>query len=367
MIRVLQVYPQLNNAGTEMVIMNLYKNIDKNRVQFDFLVEEPGELDHIIRDMGGKIYYIKKANKRNYFKAIIDFFNLHKEYKVVHAHTHRNMGVVLKAAKLAGIRIRIAHSHNSRTDVPKFFTVYKRITSKIVEDNATDFFACSLNAAKWLFPAKYKKARIINNAIDLEGFSYNFEERRKLRNELGIGDNDKVVCHVGRFAKQKNHSFLIEIANYLLSKTDEIKLVLVGDGPLFDQNKGKVKSLGIEDSVIFLGSRVDVNHIMSASDLFLLPSYHEGLGIVLIEAQANGLSCIASEAVPPEADLGLELFTSKLLSDGVVSWANSISIQLNKVTDRNELSNKALNSNYDIKKVAKMVQDFYEKEDVDVK
>ena len=361
MIRVLQVYPQLNNAGTEMVIMNLYKNIEKNKVQFDFLVEKKGELDDIIRNMGGRIYYLKSPNKKLYYKALNSFFHEHKEYSIVHTHTHRNMGYVLKAAKKNGVTIRIAHSHNARVNLPKIVYLYKKITSRIIEKNATDFFACSSIAAKWLFPHKYSQAKIVYNAIELEKFYFQTSSRQKIRDELGLNENHKLICHVGRFAKQKNHNKIIDIANELLKNHDDTFFALVGEGPLLVEIKDKAKRLNIEDKIFFLGNRTDVNSIMSASDLFLFPSLHEGLGIVLIEAQTSGLDCITSEMVPSEADLKLGLFTKKKLSDNVLEWVNTINGKLIKKNNRNNFSKRAILSNYDISKVATKVQKFYEK------
>lgn len=360
MIRVLQVYPQLNNAGTEMVIMNLYKHIDRSKIQFDFLVEEKGELDDIIRKMGGIIYYLKNSNKNSYYKSLNSFFHVHREYSIVHTHTHKSMGYVLKAAKRNGVTIRIAHSHTARLGLPKAITFYKKFTSKIIEENATDFFACSSIAAKWLFPRKYKQAKIIYNAIELEKFYFKDQSRQTVRNQLGLNNNQKLICHVGRFAQEKNHSKIINIASELLKIRDDTFFVFVGDGPLHNDIKKKAKELEVEEKMFFLGSRTDVYSILSASDLFIFPSLREGLGISLIEAQANGLYCVASEKVPNEADLKLGLFMKKSTSDSALEWASSINDKLNEEVIRNKVSEKSNIENYDISIIANKVQNFYE-------
>jgi hypothetical protein len=172
----------MNNAGTEMVIMNLYRNINKNKVQFDFLVQKSGELDNDIQNMGGRVFYLPVENKRIYTHKLAIFFAEHKEYNIIHTHTHSEMGLVLKIASEAGIRIRIAHSHNARTDLLSIFSLYKRISSRKIEKYATNFFACSSNAAKWLYPTKYKQCQIVYNGIDISKFKYSVEKRKKSGN-----------------------------------------------------------------------------------------------------------------------------------------------------------------------------------------
>ncbi|KMO87670.1 hypothetical protein AB840_01900 [Megasphaera cerevisiae DSM 20462] len=359
MIRVLQVYPQLNNAGTEMVIFNLYKNIDRNKIQFDFLVEKPGELDSVVKSMDGKIFYINELEKKQYLERLVEFFYSHKEYNIVHTHTHQRMGEVLQAASIAGVKTRIAHSHNSRTDLPRIFSLYKRITSRRIEKYATDLFACSVDAAKWLYPCKYKQCKIIHNSIELQKFSYNQMKRNTMRLNLSIKPNVPVICHIGRFARQKNHKFLIDVAHQLVSKCSLVKFILVGVGPLQDNIRNRTKEYGIADNIFFLENRSDVSDILAASDIFVFPSLYEGLGIVLIEAQASGLRCVVSDKIPSEADLGLNLIKRKSLSDGASLWADTILQELSMQNNREFLSNSALLSDYDIRKTTKLIEQFY--------
>ena len=354
MKKILQVYPQMNNAGTEMVIMNLFRNIDRSKVSFDFLVQKPGSIDDIIKSLGGNIYYIPNRSKWSYHKELINFFTEHKEYDVIHTHTHAEMGLVLKAAKQVGIKHRIAHSHNSREDLPSIFKLYKRITGIEIEYNANHFFACSELAAKWLFPSKWKQCKILENAIELERFSFDNETRARMRKCFGFTVDDKVVCHVGRFAEQKNHKRIIEILNKMIDADNSIKALLVGTGPILDEMVEKSKS----DNIKFLGNRNDVPDILCAGDVFLFPSLHEGLGIVLIEAQASGLMCIASNAVPPEADIGNGLLIRLSLKDDNVVWIENIKKGFSQ-SDRLELSQMALKSRYNIKKIGKHIEEFY--------
>lgn len=355
MVRILHVYPQLNNAGTEMVIMNLYRNINRDKVQFDFLVQKKGELDDIVRSLGAKIYYIEKS--RQYSKLLCVFYREHPEYKVIHTHTHKEMGIVLKMAAKVGVPYRIAHSHNYRGDVPKFMKYYKMISGWNIEKYATNFCACSQEAAKWLFPRKFKQCKVWKNAIELERFIYNENVRREYRKQLDIPQDAKVICHVGRFTEQKNHRRIISLLNQLMKKDTNIYALLVGVGPLMDE----IKSMEDCERILFLGNRTDVPEILNAADLFLFPSLYEGLGIVAIEAQASGIQCIASTNVPKEANLGTGRFEQIALHEDDNVWLRTIEEELRVARNKNRLdmSKKSLETSYNIKTVASMVEEFY--------
>lgn len=354
-MRVLQVYPQLNNAGTEMVIMNLYRNIDRNKVQFDFLVQEMGELDPIVKKMGAQIYQIPCDKK--YKENLKKFFEKHKEYDVVHTHMHKAMGSVLKEAANAGVPCRIAHSHNARTDLPNFIKFYKMITGYKIEKYATHFLACSEEAAQWLFPRKHKMSVVWKNAIEMERFVFSEEIRKKIREELGIPATANVICHVGRFAEQKNHKRIISILNDIMNSDQNIYAVLVGVGPLLDE----IKQMAQTSKIKFLGNRTDVPDILCAADLFLFPSLYEGLGIVAIEAQTSGLYCIASTNVPESADLGTGCFQRINLSEDNKKWEEAIQTYLKKVgiEERRKKALSALETEYNIEVIAKKVEKFY--------
>lgn len=360
MVRVLQVYPQINNAGTERVIFNLYENIDRVLVQFDFLVERPGELDDKIRAMGGTIHYMYKEKKNDYYTELVAFFNKHPEYRVVHTHTHGRMGIVLKAAQKCGVPCRIAHSHNARNDLSKGAKFIKGLTSIPMENAATHFFACSSNAARWLFPHKIEECKVLYNGIQLESFLFNREKRMELRSELAIAKNDFVMIHVGRFAKEKNHEYLVKILEeYQKFDSSDWRILLVGEGPLEQVIKEQVKKAGLSNHVCFLGSRRDVNDLYSAADMLVFPSLHEGLGIVVIEAQASDIPCIVSDAVPAEADLKLNQITTLSLRNPPKQWAEAILGHKEDAPTRGQKNEAILNSQYNIKKIAAQMQQFY--------
>ena len=355
MTKVLHVYPEMRSAGTEMVIMNLYRNIDRERVQFDFLVMKEGESDDKFRSLGATIHYLPKTKK--YERDLVSFFKDHPEYRIVHTHTHKEMGTVLKAAKRAGVPCRIAHSHNSRADLPGVMRIYKMITGWDIESSATHFLACSREAAEWLFPRKNKKAFVWNNAIDLDAFRFDGAERVKYREMLGIPENAKVIAHVGRFADQKNHVFLVKLLNELCERDESVYALLVGDGPLFEEIKSRVRS----DRIMLLGQRSDVPELLCASDLFLFPSNYEGLGIVAVEAQASGLFCLASVGVPAAADVGIGLFERMSLDESKDTWIAKTEelLATAKPGARADYSDRAFGTDYNIHKIAKMAEDFY--------
>lgn len=337
-IRVLQVVTIMNRGGLETMLMNYYRKLDRSKIQFDFIVhrEERGDYDDEIEALGGKIFRmcpIKPGNYRKYFKELDKFFLEHKEYNVVHSHINENSGFVLRAAKKYNIPCRIAHSHVSGLgfDYKYIFRQYARI---ILRNKPTHLFACSKEAGKWLFGEEKinTQVSILNNAINLEDFNYNEETRDKLREELGIQDK-LVIGHVGRFSPSKNHEFLIDIFNEVYKSNSESVLLLVGTGKVEEEIKNKVKNYNLQDSVVFLGLRSDINKLMNAMDIFVFPSKFEALPVVLIEAQSVGLKCIASTGVPEEVNISNTVDFISLNQDAK-HWASRI-IYCNKTHKNN--------------------------------
>ena len=303
-IRILQVVPKMFAAGIETFIMNMYRNIDKSKVQFDFLVHSKSRefFDDEIEKMGGKIFRLTYKDDKNIIKYIKDlkhFFKDHPEYKIVHGEMQSMMPLYLRIAKRNGVPIRIAHSHNSNYEKSlKGFILH--LFSRFSKKYANVQFACSQNSSKYLFG--HQDAEIIHNAINLEKFSYNEEVRNQIRNELGI-ENNLVIGHVGRFDYQKNHEFLIDIFNEVNKKNSNAVLLLIGKGKLESKIKSKVESYGLSENVKFLGVRKDVNKLYQAMDCFVLPSHYEGLPFVGIEAQITGLKCFFSDAITKETQI----------------------------------------------------------------
>ena len=302
-IRVLQVVTYMGRGGLETMLMNYYRNIDRNKVQFDFLThrDERWDYDDEIESLGGKIYHLPKLNpfSKNYLNVLDEFFKEHKEYQIVHCHQDCLSGVVLKVAKKNGVRFTIAHAHSASQDKNlKYFI--KVLSKKNIKKYSDKMFACGDEAGRWMFETD--NFEVLNNAIDTDLYTYNKEKADKVKKEFGI-EKKFVVGHVGRFNYPKNHKFIIDVFNEIQKVKEDSVLMLVGDGDLRHEIEQKVRDLGLSDKVIFTGVRSDVNDLMQGMDVFLFPSLYEGLGIVLIEAQAAGLPCILSDTISKEAKL----------------------------------------------------------------
>ena len=360
-IRVLQVVTIMNRGGLETMLMNYYRKLDKSKIQFDFMTNrfERGHYDDEIEDLGGKIYRlspIKPGKYNKYFKELDNFFNEHKEYKVVHSHINENSGFVLKAAKKAGIECRIAHSHLSdlKLDYKYPFRVYAR---RNLKGNVSDYFACSMRAGEWLFGKDISnsgKVTVLNNAVDTEKFRFNEEVRNNIRRKLDI-EGKKVIGHVGRFNPQKNHEFLIDVFNEIYKKDKNTVLLLIGDGYLKVKIEEKVKKLGLDNSIKFLGVREDIPELMQAMDLFLFPSQFEGLAVVMVEAQAAGLKVITSTGVTAESNI-TENVEFVDLNKGAEYWANVV---LNSNFKKKDNINLMIKKGYDSTNNVKWLSDFY--------
>lgn len=305
-IRILQVLGGMNQGGTENFLMNLYRNIDRKKIQFDFLVNRKGNFDKEIEKLGGRIYYIpalQKIGQVAYVKKLDNFLKQHTEYKIIHSHLNQVTGLILERAKKFNIPVRIAHSHNSGFPKNIIKRIYKNYLGSKILDNATLLLGCSDKANKWLYKDQSNKALIINNGVEIYKFKYNDEKRKKIRKELNIKENEIVIGHVGRFSSQKNHKFLIKIFKKYSEKNENARLLLVGDGKLKKQIEKMIKKYDIDQKVIMTGNRNDISQIYQAIDLFVFPSLYEGLPLVLIEAQISGLSILASSTITNMVDV----------------------------------------------------------------
>lgn len=357
MIRVLQVATYMGRGGLESMIMNYYRHIDREKVQFDFLVhrQERAAFDDEIESLGGRIYRLPRLVpwSKSYLSALNRFFEEHPEYKVVHVHQDCLSSVILKAAAQHHIPVRIAHSHNANQDKNLKYPIklwYKRSIPKY----ATNLFACGKDAGDWMFSgAPYQ---IINNAIDAAAYAYEPEKRAEMRCQLGLTD-ELVVGHVGRFNQQKNHPFLLEVFAALLKKEPHAVLLLVGGGEDMPKIQAKAQALGVAEHVRFLGIRSDVADLMLAMDVFVFPSLYEGLPVTMVEAQAAGLPCIISDKVPPECILTNGLVDVLPLSAEPKTWAATILEK--RAVPRTDRRSEIAAHGFDITTEAVKLQEFY--------
>ena len=328
MKKILHVTGAMNVGGTETMLINLYRKLNR-KIQFNFISYSKNEAyyDKEIEELGGKIIKLSSPNEVGFIRAIKDIRKVIREngpYEAVHTHMMFNCGVAMIAAYMEGIKVRVSHAHttadNSISLLRKLYISLMRILIRIF---STNFLACSNGAGQYLFGnniVENKRYKILPNFIDYEKFIICSNENN-IRKELNINNNDIVVCHIGRFIEAKNHKFLIDVVNEMIVRNHNVKLLLVGKGDFEDKIREKVNKLGIEKNIYFLDVRKDIPNILSKVDLFVLPSIHEGLGLVLLEAQASKVPCLVSEAIQSEVDLDIDLINKLNLSDGSKKWA----------------------------------------------
>lgn len=329
-IRVLHILHSMNRGGAENAIMNYYRHIDRDKVQFDFLLTETDKcaFEDEILALGGRVYRVPLLTLRNpysYCKAVRLFYKTHPEFKIVHSHTSSKSFLPLYIAKRNGIPIRVAHSHGSKSEhgAKGIIRDALKLPLKVV---ATHYLACGEDAAKWLYGENcFNKGsvRIFPNVIEAHSFDFNELIRQQVRNQIGIHSQTVLIGSAARFSKEKNHAFTVGVFKAFHEYVPESKLLLLGDGKLREAIENQVLENNLSDSVMFAGVVPNVGDYEQAMDFFLLPSFNEGLPLSLVEAQVSGLRCFASEGVPKEADkTGLVSFLP--LSKGPEYWAKAI-------------------------------------------
>lgn len=362
-VKVLHVIGVMNRGGAETMIMNLYRNIDRTKIQFDF-VENTGQtgiFEKEITELGGRIFHCPHFNGKNvlkYRKWWDAFFDTHQdEYIFVHGHIGSTAAIYLASAKKHGIKT-IAHSHNKYGKVTLNQTVYK-LMSYPTRYIADYLFACSEEAGISRYGNKHSFV-VLNNAIDTKRFSYNNEKKRGLRNYLKIDVSVIVYGHIGRFENQKNHAFLLDIFQQIINKQENSVLVMIGDGINKDKIRNKAEELGITEHIRFLGVREDVYDLLNCIDVLVFPSLFEGLPVTLVEAQSSGLRCLISDVISDEAVLVPELVTKLSLEKSACEWADK-AIELSHY-ERRSYCKEVTEAGFDIQQNADWLQEFYLKE-----
>lgn len=358
-IRVLHILQRMEAAGVQTLLMNLYRKIDRNRVQFDFLVHytAPQFFDEEIEALGGKIYRFSVREDYNLFKYYRDlnkFFKEHKEYKIIHGHMHTLGGVYLHVAKKNGVPVRIAHSHtnNTQKDAKQFIKI---MMNQLYAVDANVLFACSDAAGKYMFGSK--KFEVINNAIITDNFIFSEATRVNKRKEIN-SENKFVIGNVGRFEIQKNQRFVVEVFEKLNKVRPDSVLLLIGTGSMQEDIKALVNEKGLQDKVLFLGNRRDVAELYQAMDVFLMPSLFEGLGIVGVEAQAAGTPVVCTKTLPNEINVSPLIYRVDL-GASVDEWLTAILKAANNSQRHKNMKPYIVESNYDMDELAKRMEEFY--------
>ena len=363
MLRVLHSVSNMGRAGIETMLMNYYREMDRDRIQFDFLANKPvpGEYDEEIRSLGGRVFVspgLNPVHYPRYRRYVSSLLQENRDIRIVHAHNEAMGYYALQSAKDAGIRIRIAHAHNTRI-IRDYKYPLKLVCKQLLPGAATDYWSCGRDAGIYYYGKKRWNTSgfILHNAIDVERFGFRPEVREHQRRQTGL-EKCFVIGHVGRFNVQKNHSRLLDIFAAVAKAVPEARLVLIGTGELEQAMKEKAQHLGILDRTIMPGQMADVSAWYQAMDCFVLPSLFEGLPVVGIEAQAAGLPCVFSDRVTDEVLLSPEACRISLDTDDS-EWARQIAAARQPETNRLQGMETVRRAGYDIHKEARKLQEIY--------
>lgn len=365
-IRVLQVLHVLNRGGAEAMVMNLYRRIDRTRVQFDFLVhsQKPGLFEEEIKAMGGRIFRVhafKGFNLISYYRECLNFFKTHSEIKVVHGHLGSCAAYYLHAAKKSGI-FTIAHSHSAGS-LKNFFDLSYKIFSYPTRWIADQLFGCSTEAgiARYgIRAAKSNRYKNFNNAVDTSLFHFNKDKRQALRKEFNINNTTLMIGTVGRVTRQKNPLRIYSIFKEIIRQNPNVICLWVGTGEMENQIKDMITNDGVEDKIIMTGIRSDIPAIMSALDCMIFPSLWEGLPVSVIESQMANLPCVLSTNISRETEIS-DLLSWRSLSDSDTDWAaDAISLAINHRDRREHYFFLPETSGYDIDNTVIILTKFYE-------
>jgi glycosyltransferase involved in cell wall biosynthesis len=363
--RILHVIGRMDRAGAETLVVTLLHSLDRSRYQFDFLVRstEPGHYDSELIGLGCRIFRCShRPNPLAYCKTAYAIMRHQGPYHAVHSHLHYFDGLTLTIARAAGIPVRISHSHSTSDGCggSRIRTAYRQMMRAVIRLSATHRVGVSDNAYSALFgedePAEGKI--IARNGLRLSQFDPS--NALDLRRERNLPPHACLIGHVGRMIPSKNHAFLLQVFAELRKLEPLAELILVGEGPMKAMIRALARDLNVSEHVHFLGIRDDVCALLQSLDGFIFPSHYEGLGIAVVEAQAAGLPCVASKAVPEEADVGCGLLHFLSVEEGPEVWATLLAKQLRAPRPNWELRAACLGSSgYDMADIAKTWMDIY--------
>lgn len=364
-IRILQVTGGLGVGGIEKLVVSFFENIDKEKYAMDFLVygDEIGEFEGKVKELGGNIFRIPVPSKnyRSFYKNVRSIIKDNGPYDIVHSHVFFNTGFIMKAAKKEGVPIRIAHSHDNLSYIKESIIrkLYIKLMRHFLLKYSTKKCACSSLAGQYLFGKDEfdKNGIVIYNGINIDKFVFNKNARNTVRKKLGLS-NEILIGNIGRLETQKNQSYLLKIIKEL---PKQYKLIIVGDGSLKKALEDEINDNNLTERVIMTGNRSDIQELLCAMDIFVLPSIHEGLGIVLIEAQANGLPCIApTNIVPPEAKiLDNFIFLDFPEDENLTIWCDTIK-KIGCSKRKENVVSVIKQSGYDINDIGKVLDKLYD-------
>lgn len=359
-MKILQVNYKMDIGGIENFLMNIYRNIDREKYEFIFLTYHKKKFDFEdeIYQLGGKIIKISDPNKVSITNHLKELYKVIKSENVdvVHCHTYFDSAYVMLIAKIAKVKVRIVHSHTAfaLTEKSKLKHLKWFISRTLINMFSTKKIACSKEAGIALY--KNSEFSIIPNGIDLEKFYFNEKDRREYRRKFGFKDDELIIGHIGRFSTPKNHKFLLEIFDNYTKMNENSKLILIGDGPLFTEIKDLIDQKNLNQKVILLGNRQDVNKVINALDIIVFPSIYEGFPVTLVETQANGLRAIISSNISKEVSL-TECIKFLSLDKGAEIWAREIdNLDKSRLDTKKQLEKSDFSINSTIKKLTRIYE-----------
>lgn len=363
-IRVLHILHSMNRGGAENALMNYYREIDRSKVQFDFLLTDPNHclFEDEILDLGGFVYRVPPLSIHHpfgYLKGLSAFFKSHPEYKIVHSHTSSKSVFPLLVAKIYGIPVRISHSHTSLSE-RGVKGVIRNLLMPFLKVTANVYMACAERAGEWLYGKIFFEqghVEVVRNVIDAGLFRYDEDKRVKMRKELNVSEDTLIVGHVARFSIPKNHIFALEVFKDLLKKKTNSLYLLVGDGELKPEIESRIQELGIFDKVRMVGVVSNVFDYVQAMDVFVLPSLCEGLPLSIIEAQVSGLPCVTTAGTVSTECSVTNLVTYVSLSESPTVWADAY-LKASQIPRRDRYE-EIKNAGYDSKTSALELQNRY--------
>lgn len=360
-IRILHIVGKMDRAGAETMLMNLYRHIDRDQIQFDFITftEETGDYDEEILALGGKIFPIVSKNPIQRMFMLRLFLQEHQQYKIIHAHMLLNNAFHILAARIAGVKHIISHAHSTNNGKIGLLAKSYEIFSKYINKNlATHQIACGKEAAEYLFGSK-KDVWLLNNSINLNTYTKIAGLHKTYWQEIEPNIKGLKIIQVGRLNEVKNHDFSLDIMRNLKKKGFEFSFFIVGQGPLQQIIHEKIQTYGLENNVKILGLRSDVPQLMAGADVMLMPSLHEGFPVVLVESQAIGLLSILSESISKEVDLNLDLIEFLPLSN-IERWVDSLIQYKPKNVCHKHIYQRMSSHGFDVQKNAFDLLHFYQ-------
>ncbi len=359
-VRIAQIMGKMNGGGVESTVMSYYRQIDKTRFQYDFIVDDDSQMvpQEEIENLGGRVFFV--PSYKHIFSYLKELKNLFKQEKwqIVHSNLNTLSVFPLYAGKCAKVPCRIAHNHSTAGKGETLKKLLKYALRPFAKTFSTDYTACSEFAGRWLFGDKTfdeGKVHVFKNGIKIENFTFNQQNRDEIRAKFNLKD-EYVLGHVGRFTQAKNHAFLIDIFAECNKLDENVRLMLVGTGELLEEMKTKVEKLGLSEKVIFVGQTDEVPKFLQAMDIFVVPSFYEGGPIVGIEAQASDLKCVYSDVISQEMK-ALDTTVYLSLDLPASEWAKEV---MNKKTQpRKDTTKEIVDAGFDIKTTAKQMVEFY--------